>query len=543
MGPAMNNVTIRQRILLSFAVIITVMLLMGGFAMQRLSVIEDREDLLRRDSIPGLHFGGRMESEWYANYLVQQQLAFVDTAEIPRVVERLRVKRTAFDDVVRDYETSVTTAQDRQNLETVKRGSTAFFALQEEAIRLSATNREALANLRQARLNPAFAQTEKALANLLSYNYEKAIESGKDIDAAVSAAKTGIGISFVGALVLASLAGFYLLRAISQPLHRLAGAVEAMAKGDFSQRLALARADEFGVLAEGYDRMGSDLSSLVGQIQTSGIQVNSSINEITATLREQQATAAQIATTTTQIGATSREITATSKELARTMVAVASGAEQTATLASSGQAGLVQMEDTMRRVIEATASISAKLSVLTSKADNISQVVTTITKVADQTNLLSLNAAIEAEKAGEYGRGFSVVATEIRRLADQTAVATLDIEQMVREIQSAVSAGVMGMDKFSEEVRRGTSDVQQVGSQLSQVIAHVQAMVPRFEAVSEGVQAQSTGAEQITEALSQLSEAAQQTVDALRQSNQAIDELHQVSAGLRDGVSKFKLQA
>lgn len=539
----MNNITIRQRILFSFAVILVVMLLMGGFAMQRLSVIESKEDLLRRDSIPGLHLGGRMESIWDENYLILLELAFVDAAEIPRVEERLRAKRVVFDEALRNYESTVTTTGDRENLVAVKRTSAAFFALQPEAIRLSQTDRQAMLSLQQVSLEPAFAQTAKALEQMRNYNYAGAMQSGEGIDAAVAAARVGIGISFIGALLLASLAGFYLLKAISQPLHHLAGAVEAMAKGDFSRKLALARADEFGVLAQGYDRMGADLSSLVGQIQTSGIQVNSSINEITATLREQQATATQIATTTTQIGATSREITATSKELARTMVAVASGAEQTATLASNGQAGLVQMEETMRRVIDATASINAKLSVLTSKADNISQVVTTITKVADQTNLLSLNAAIEAEKAGEYGRGFSVVATEIRRLADQTAVATLDIEQMVREIQSAVSAGVMGMDKFSEEVRRGTSDVQQVGSQLSQVIAHVQAMVPRFEAVSEGVQAQSTGAEQITQALSQLSDAAQQTVDALRQSNQAIDELHQVSAGLRDGVSKFKLQA
>ena len=539
----MNNITIRQRILFSFAVILAVMLLMGGFAMQRLSVIESKEDQLRRDSIPGLHLGGRMESIWDENYLILLELAFVDAAEIPRVEERLRAKRVVFDEAVRNYESTVTTTGDRENLEAVKRTSAAFFALQPEAIRLSQSDRQAMLSLRQVRLEPAFAQTAKALEQLRNYNYAGAMQSGEGIDAAVAAARVGIGISFIGALLLASLAGFYLLKAISQPLHHLAGAVEAMARGDFSRKLALARADEFGVLAQGYDRMGADLSSLVGQIQTSGIQVNSSINEITATLREQQATAAQIATTTTQIGATSREIAATSKELARTMVAVASGAEQTANLASNGQAGLVQMEETMRRVIDATASINAKLSVLTSKADNISQVVTTITKVADQTNLLSLNAAIEAEKAGEYGRGFSVVATEIRRLADQTAVATLDIEQMVREIQSAVSAGVMGMDKFSEEVRRGTSDVQQVGNQLSQVIAHVQAMVPRFEAVSEGVQAQSTGAEQITQALSQLSDAAQQTVDALRQSNQAIDELHQVSAGLRDGVSKFKLQA
>jgi methyl-accepting chemotaxis protein WspA len=162
--------------------------------------------------------------------------------------------------------------------------------------------------------------------------------------------------------------------------------------------------------------------------------------------------------------------------------------------------------------------------------------------VADQTNVLSLTAAIEAEKAGEYGRGFAVVATEIRRLADQTAVATYDIEQMVKEIQSAVSAGVMGMDKFSEEVRRGIQEVQQVGGQLSQIIQQVQALAPRFESVSEGMQAQATGAEQISQALTQLSEASQQTVESLRQSTAAIDTLNQVSGGLRSGISRFKLE-
>src|ERR671931_1450091 len=124
----------------------------------------------------------------------------------------------------------------------------------------------------------------------------------------------------------------------------------------------------------------------------------------------------------------------------------------------------------------ATRTIAERLTAIQQRANDITSVVTTITKVADQTNLLSLNAAIEAEKAGEYGRGFAVVATEIRRLADQTAVATYDIEQMVKEIQSAVSAGVMGMDKFSEQVRRGMQDIQQVGAQLSQIIHQVQAL-------------------------------------------------------------------
>ena len=218
-------------------------------------------------------------------------------------------------------------------------------------------------------------------------------------------------------------------------------------------------------------------------------------------------------------------------------------AEGTAALAGRGQSGLSHMEETMQQVMEAAGSINDKLVVLNEKAGNINQMVTTITKVADQTNLLSLNAAIEAEKAGEYGRGFAAVAAEIRRLADQTAVATYDIEQMVREIQSAVSAGVMGMDKFSEEVRRGMHDVQEVGGQLSQIIHQVQALAPRIEAVNEGMHAQATGAEQISEALLQLTDAAQQTVDSLRQSTLAIDDLNQVTGSLRSGVSRFKLAA
>jgi methyl-accepting chemotaxis protein WspA len=193
-------------------------------------------------------------------------------------------------------------------------------------------------------------------------------------------------------------------------------------------------------------------------------------------------------------------------------------------------------------VMEAASSINARLGTLSEKAGNIGTVVVTITRVADQTNLLSLNAAIEAEKAGDYGRGFAVVATEIRRLADQTALATGDIEQMVKEMQSAVAAGVMGMDRFSEEVRRSGEVVQQVSEELSQIIHHVQALTPNFETVSEGMQSQSRAAQQISEALSQLSEASQQTVESLRQSNSAIEQLNEASRGLQDGVASFKLR-
>ncbi|MEH6413494.1 methyl-accepting chemotaxis protein [Pseudomonas sp. CGJS7] len=539
----MPNITIRQRIILSFAVIVAVMLVMGGISLQRLQKIQNEENQLRQAFIPGLHISGKIETEWHAYYTALNGLTSSKPEKRADAVLRLNERRVAFQTAMNRYRPTIVETVDQRNFDALDQLSTKMFALQSELAAAGDVDSLSVQPMLQARATPMFAKAADLVEWLIDYNFRRATESGNRIDGAVQDARIGIGTSFGVALLIAGLAGFYLLRSVTQPLDLLTRASEVMAKGDFSRRLSFNRRDEFGAVAQGYDRMSSDLSELVGQIQTSGIQVNSSINEITATLREQQATAAQIAATTTEIGATSREIAATSKELARAMGDVAGSAEQTASLAGHGQEGVAQMEETMGRMIDATAAISGKLAVLAEKASNISQVVTTITKVADQTNLLSLNAAIEAEKAGEYGRGFSVVAVEIRRLADQTAVATLDIEQMVREIQSAVSAGVMGMDKFSEEVRRGTGDVQQVGGQLSKVIDHVQAMVPRFETVNEGVQAQAAGAEQINLALVQLSEAAQQTVDALKQSNQAIDELHQVSAGLRDGVSKFKLQA
>lgn len=350
--------------------------------------------------------------------------------------------------------------------------------------------------------------------------------------------------ALLAGILLAVLYGRSLINDIAKPLAQIQGAAETIASGDLNYSVPVRkRTDEISALSHAFTRMGTNLSELIGQVQRSGIQVNTSATEIAATAREQQATANEIAATTSEIGATAKEISATSKELVKTMDEVTEVAERTGELAGSGQVGLTRIESTMGHIMEAAASINQRLAVLSEKAGNINTVVTTIAKVADQTNLLSLNAAIEAEKAGEYGRGFSVVATEIRRLADQTAIATTDIETMVKEMQSAVSAGVMGMDKFSDEVRRGVETVQQAGAELTQIIQQVQSLPPRFERVGEGMQSQSEGAQQISETLGQLGEAARQTAESLTQSTLAIEQLNDAARGLQSGVSRFTLKS
>ncbi|AZZ74591.1 methyl-accepting chemotaxis protein [Pseudomonas sp. RU47] len=540
----MKNWTLRQRILASFAVIIAIMLLMVVVSYSRLLKIETSENSVRDDAIPGVYYSSMIRGAWVDSYLQTQELLGLKEGEGISSEDAADYKafEARLQEQMANYRKTMATDEDRTEFAAFEKYHDAYIQIQDAVLDLHKRNLEADAvRMFHDKLTPAWYSGRMKLNDIIGENKKVADQAMNNIDDAVAAAKVSMFISLLVAVLAAGLCGLLLMRAIMAPMNRIVQILETMRTGDLSSRLNLERKDEFGAVETGFNDMMTELTALVSQAQRSSVQVTTSVTEIAATSKQQQATATETAATTTEIGATSREIAATSRDLVRTMTEVSTAADQASVLAGSGQQGLARMEDTMHSVMGAADLVNAKLAILNEKAGNINQVVVTIVKVADQTNLLSLNAAIEAEKAGEYGRGFAVVATEVRRLADQTAVATYDIEQMVREIQSAVSAGVMGMDKFSEEVRRGMSEVQQVGEQLSQIIHQVQALAPRVLMVNEGMQAQATGAEQINHALVQLGDASSQTVESLRQASFAIDELSQVAVGLRSGVSRFKV--
>lgn len=281
-------------------------------------------------------------------------------------------------------------------------------------------------------------------------------------------------------------------------------------------------------------------NALIRRLQQSVVQITTSATQIAASGKELEATVAEQLASTNEVTATAQTIASTSRKLVKTMEQVAGMAQTTATSANDSQDELVEMANVMRQLTDATAAISSKLGVMNAKANNINNVVVTITKVADQTSLLSLNAAIEAEKAGEYGAGFAVVAREIRRLANQTAVATLEIEQIVKDMQSAVSVGVMEMDKFNRSVGDSADRVSKIGDQVAKVIQQVQSLPPRFEQVSQSMETQSESASQISEAMEQLSQASHQTVDALRETNSALDQLDDAAQNLRREIVRAR---
>jgi methyl-accepting chemotaxis protein WspA len=535
--------TIEKRLILGFAGVVLITLCLSVYAFTRLQTIQNQASTLAKDSLPGAVLMGKIAALAQSEVaLVLQHIKAIDDQEVQQLDAEFGDNHEKLSTAFKAYDATIIGGEEVERFQRMNTTYSAYLTTLEEILRLSRAQKDKEAyDLYDQRLQPVFRKFLDGVNDDVEYNKKAAENSVKKLNSAAAESKVVLIVGIILSFILGVLICYSVVRAIKQPLAKMIDLMSDIRTGNFTRRLALRRNDELGELADGFDRMSDDLTDLVGQVQRSALQVASSVTEIATTAREHQASSSETASATSEIGATSKEIAATSKVLLKTINDVTEGAEQTANLAGTSQNGLTRMEATMRQVMEAGAAVNAKLGVLNEKASNINQVVTTITKVADQTNLLSLNAAIEAEKAGEHGRGFAVVATEIRRLADQTAIASYDIEQLVKEMQSAVSAGVMGMDKFSEEVRKGVQEVGQVSEQLAKVIGLVQALTPQFETVNEGMHSQSSGAQQISEALAQLTESAQQTVDSLHQSSIVMDQLNSTANDLRTSTSRFKL--
>lgn len=342
-------------------------------------------------------------------------------------------------------------------------------------------------------------------------------------------------------LTLLLISSFLLLFHRIKPLGFLADRLQILAakEGNLSERLPETGDDEIGSVSKLFNRFIDSLRSMVLNIKDSGIHITTSTTQITASTKQLEATVNENVATTNQIVSAAKEISATSNDLVNTMITVTELSAKTAESAEQGNLAIDQMDSVMKQLNDSLTAISDKLSSINDKAANISKIVLTIEKISDQTNLLSLNAAIEAEKAGEYGKGFAIVAREMRKLADRTDVATLDIQKIVKEMKSAVSEGVMSMDKFTVDVHKGVDEVAVVSEVLSRVIDQVQELIPKFEIVNEGVNSQSHGAELIKESVIQINEAARQTADALGETNNALNQLNEAARNLEAEVGLF----
>ena len=350
-------------------------------------------------------------------------------------------------------------------------------------------------------------------------------------------------------LLIVALAGIFIgifvviiiPRPITAGLAQLLGVAQRVAGGDLTQQVKVNSRDELGQLAGTFEQMRINLLALVHRIQVASTQITTTVNEIQAAANQQSSSANEQSSSITQFSGTMGQLAQTAEGLSDTALTMADNAGFVANKMGDNSSSSKKTLTSMQAIIEATRQTSERIKSLNDQMDGISTAVDSISSIADQTTLLSLNAAIEANKAGEMGEGFAVVATEIRRLSDRSTDSAAMIRTMVRDIQRATESSVISMDKSSEEIRIGIELVEESSQSLDSLNDQVRTITQQTQDISASSTEQSQVSREAKSTTEQMLSSATLSAEAARQTSAAAYELTSMSAQLSDAVASFKL--
>jgi methyl-accepting chemotaxis protein WspA len=400
------------KLFLSFLLMLFLMAAQGLFALSRIHEVQQKTNEIVTNWSPSVRLVREMQVNLMLHGSFDLRHALTDDPALMSDLERQMQERLIrYKENEREFSRLIDSSEEKRLFDDFREKLDQYLARHERFLELSRRNN--LPEIRQwvegepLKLRLAL---EGALDKLVGYSVQgelKADQEGRALVASTSGWVLGLLLVGVGLGALCALAS---TRAILNPLTRALRLATTVAEGNLTDHIEVTGSDEVGQLLRALQDMRDRLRALITKIQQAGIQIATSSTEISASVRQQEATVSEQATSSSQIAASTKEISVTTKEFSKGMDEVVRIAEDTARLATDGQERLSRIDHSIEQMVAASNAIASKLALLNDKADNINTVLATVTKVADQTNLLSINAAIEAEKAGEYGRGFSVVA-------------------------------------------------------------------------------------------------------------------------------------
>ena len=343
------------------------------------------------------------------------------------------------------------------------------------------------------------------------------------------------------AIALSLLISIGMTRLILAPIKKTIEVMEYITHGDLTKRVDILSKDEIGEMGNHFNSFVERLHETITKVAESSNKVASATNMLNSNAEQMAAAVEEVATQVNSVATASEEMSTTSSEIAQNCVMAAKSADKANTSAESGEVIVRETVETMNQIKEMVKQ-SAKINQnLGERSDQIGPVVGLINDIADQTNLLALNAAIEAARAGEHGRGFAVVADEVRKLAERTTEATKEIAQTIQAMQSETKSAVTSMEKGVREVEVGSEEAKKSGDALKDILMQISTVTTEVNQIAVASEEQTATTNEIANNIQQISEVMQQTARNIQENADAAAQLANLSKDLQKAIGQFRV--
>ncbi len=348
-----------------------------------------------------------------------------------------------------------------------------------------------------------------------------------------------VALSLIAA-VLGIGASLFLHASIMKPLRAMLEIFADISQGDLTKRLDVTSKDELGHMGISFNEFLGKLHTVIGDVARNTVQLSTAANDLYSSSEQLATGAEEVAAQAVTMAAASEEMSATSNEIAQNCILAAQGSREANSKAETGAAVVQNTVQGMIRIAGKVKESAQTVESLGARSDQIGEIIGTIEDIADQTNLLALNAAIEAARAGEQGRGFAVVADEVRALAERTTKATKEISKMIKAIQQETKGAVAAMEEGVIEVEKGTAEAAKSGKALQDILEQINAVALQINQIATAAEEQTATTGEITNNIQQITEVVQESAKGALHSVSAADHLAKLAEELKDGVKFFK---
>ena len=538
-----SDMMIRSKILAAFFVITLLTLGLGVFSLMQTGKVYDQAENMAKNLIPAITALSIVDGQMNLNRRGELQVCTETTPEeFDKYFKRQDDTRGTVSKSIAVFEQLPLTDDEKKLVADLKAEIAAYYKDSSRTFEIARTGNleEATTSMRSVS-KKSYDRAQGSVAELITYNNEEAAEADRHAKKVFTSSKYWISGTILVCAAVAMLLGLLVASAISAPMRRLLEEAGMVAAGDLRVHPTQQGNDEIGLLTGAFSTMINNLRTMIGKIEEASNRVTVTSVQVYSSSEQMATGAEEVASQAATVATASEEMAATSSDIARNCSMAAEAAQQANKKAIAGEEVVETTVNIMGQIAERVMNSARTVESLGSRSDQIGTIIGTIEDIADQTNLLALNAAIEAARAGEQGRGFAVVADEVRALAERTTRATREIGDMIKSIQRETKSAVSAMEDGVRKVDEGRGESARSGEAIQSILQQINEVSMQVNQIATAAEEQTATTSEISSNMIQITDVVQQTARGAHESAAAAGQLKTIAEELQSLVKQFKI--